>query len=363
MKKKLFAVAAACILAMLSIGSAFAVEISFTGIVSSEKTVSVYAPIGGTVAEVLMQDGTAFEAGSTLITLKSAPVIAKESGTVHIFGNVGDDCEDVAATYGAVVWLEPDSKYSVAASTQNAYDNEENKWIVPGETVYMRSTDNNSRKGAGIVTSVTGTDYTVLVTDCGSLILDDPVNIFRQDNYDAKSRIGKGKAAKLDPAAYTAVGSIASFNVEDGAHVEKGDVLFETLTGTWDKGVVPGKAVVLPASGSLVSCNVSQGDTVSKNQVLATYYPSDALCVEVTVSEGDLPYISVGKSVTAEFSTAFTEVRVVNGKITSISMIGASSANESQFTVKIALDDYSLLRYGMHCTVSVSDESDTAVAE
>ena len=105
-------------LALLLSCSALADTITFPGTVAASQTHEVYAPIGGTVEAVNVEAGQKVAAADAIVTLSTTKVYAEESGTVTgVFGQPGDSAETVAQKYGAVMYLEGESVYSIAAST------------------------------------------------------------------------------------------------------------------------------------------------------------------------------------------------------------------------------------------------------
>ena len=230
--KKLFSVLLLVVLSLSVASAAMARTVTADGTVISTGTVIVSSDVGGTVAEVSVSAGDAVSAGDVLVTLTPSRVYALQDGTVRLFGSVGDDAADIASQYGAVAYVEPALRYTISASTRNAYSSEANKIIHPGETVYLRATENAQLTGTGRVTTVSGTSYTVEVLS-GNLESGYSVNIFRSEDYLSTSRIGRASVTLKDPVAYTAEGLIAAFCVEDGAQVKKGNVLFETVIGSY----------------------------------------------------------------------------------------------------------------------------------
>ena len=102
--------------ALLWQGAALADTISFEGTVAASQTCEVYAFIGGTVSSVEAEVGQQVAEGDVLATLNTTKVYATESGVVTgVF----------AEKYGAVMYIEGESVYSIAASTENAYNETE----------------------------------------------------------------------------------------------------------------------------------------------------------------------------------------------------------------------------------------------
>lgn len=364
--KKLFSVLLLVVLSLSVASAAMARTVTADGTVVSTGTVIVSSDVGGTVAEVSVSAGDAVSAGDVLVTLTPSRVYALQDGTVRLFGSVGDDAADIASQYGAVAYVEPALRYTISASTRNAYSSEANKIIHPGETVYLRATENAQLTGTGRVTTVSGTSYTVEVLS-GNLESGYSVNIFRTEDYAAVSRIGRASVTLKDPVAYTAEGLIAAFCVEDGAQVKKGDVLFETVTGSYPLDAASLTQVTVPVSGVVSSVSLNRGSTVSPGTAVAEIYPDELLRIEASVPESDLALFTVGREVSIELNYLDNGEYTVPGVIERVSRIGTASASaeseENVFSVWIQPASADRLSYGLHAIVTVSDSAVKTEAE
>ena len=364
--KKLFSVLLLVVLSLSVASAAMARTVTADGTVVSTGTVIVSSDVGGTVAEVSVSAGDAVSAGDVLVTLTPSRVYALQDGTVRLFGSVGDDAADIASQYGAVAYVEPALRYTISASTRNAYSSEANKIIHPGETVYLRATENAQLTGTGRVTTVSGTSYTVEVLS-GNLESGYSVNIFRTEDYAAVSRIGRASVSLKDPVAYTAEGLIAAFCVEDGAQVKKGDVLFETVTGSYPLDAASLTQVTVPVSGVVSSVSLNRGSTVSPGTAVAEIYPDELLRIEASVPESDLALFTVGREVSIELNYLDNGEYTVSGVIERVSRIGTASASaeseENVFSVWIQPASADRLSYGLHAIVTVSDSAVKTEAE
>ena len=360
MKKTLSILLLACLTAACLASAASAYELN--GTVISAVTQNITSVYGGTVDQVLVYVGQTVRAGETIATLKTTKVYAKENGKVYFFGSAGDDGETLTATYGAVAYLEPDIAYSVTGSTKYAYDSAANKTIHPGETVMLRSTEGDST-GRGLITSVTDSSFEVLVTNSGDLLNGDTVNIFRSGNYQATNRIGRGSVVRRGPVAYDAVGIVTSYAVTSGQKVSKGDLLFETLTGSY-QGETEGFTLIRsPVDGVISSIAVNPGTAVAEGGEIAAVYPLDTLRVEASANESDWVSVHVGDPVKIELTYANDGAKTLNGLVEYISIVGTPSetdeSDEARFSVYISLTDSDLtgVAYGMNAIVTSQSES------
>ena len=346
--------------------STAAMAYELNGTVVSAVTQNITSVYGGTVEDVPVHVGQTVRAGETVAVLKTAKVYAKESGRVYFFGSAGDDGETLTATYGAVAYLEPEIAYSVTGSTKYAYDSAANKTIHPGETVMLRSTEGDST-GRGLITSVADSSFEVLVTSSGDLLSGDTVNIFRSGNYQATNRIGRGSVVRRGPVAYDAVGIITSYAVASGQKVNKGDLLFETLSGAYQGETEGFTLIKAPVDGVIASILVNPGAAVAEGGDIVTIYPTDTLRVEVAAPESDWVSIHVGDPVKVELTYANDGDKTLNGTVESISTVGTASTSEetdeATFSVYISLTDADLggVAYGMNAIVTSQSDSRSTV--
>ena len=345
--------------ALLWQGAALADTISFEGTVAASQTCEVYAFIGGTVASVDAQVGQQVAEGDVLATLNTTKVYATESGVVTgVFGQIGDSAETIAEKYGAVMYIEGESVYSIAASTENAYNATENKFVHVGESVYL------SCYSDGVITAIEGTDYTVKVLS-GEFLIGETVNVYRGEAAKSANRIGRGKLSRTNPTSVTGSGSIVSFAVSSGDTVQRGDLLFETLDGEFDGLYMRGNQILAETDGTVAELKLEQGGKVEKDSVAAVLYPAGSMRIEAQVDEADLASIAVGDPVTIELLWNQDEEITYEGTISMISAIANSSTAQTgaeqdasdsvTFTVYIDFTPDANTRYGMSAVVSTID--------
>ncbi len=292
---------------MLAQSAALADTISFSGTVSAGETHEIYAPIGGTVESVAVEVGQKVNAGDVLATLSTT----KEK-------------------YGAVMYIEGESVYSIAASTENAYNETANKFVHVGEEVVLSCYSDGDHTGTGMITAISGTDYTVKVLS-GEFEIGETVNVFRESATSA-NRIGRGTLSRVNPTAVTGEGSIVSYAVSDGDTVERGDLLFETLSGDFDGLYMSGNQILSDIDGTVATINLSQGSKVEKNSVAAVIYPTGKMRVEAQIEESNLGMISVGDAVSVELIWNQDEDVTYSGTISMISAIADGTASSSTAT-------------------------------
>lgn len=327
MKKILTATLAVLVCMALLLSAAMADSLSLSGTVTAGETAPVYAPIGGTVGEVKVVEGQQVKEGDVLYSMKTEKVYAEEDGIVTgIFGQPGDSASTVAERYGAVLYLEGNAAFSVSASTDNAYNSTETKFVHVGETVYLLCRSSSARNGIGIITAVSGTSYTVQV-DSGTFIPGDSVDVYRDEKYTAAQKIGRGTVSRVDPTAVSASGSIVRIAVADGAQVKRGDLLLETLDGSFDGLYMSGTEIAAEKAGVVGSLGVSRGGSVQKDSIAAEIYLLDSMKVEAYVPEDSRNLIHEGDTVTIELEA--DESKTYQGTVTLVSSVAEGSSGST----------------------------------
>ena len=343
--------------------AALAETISFTGTVAAKSTSEIYAPIGGTVESVNAVAGQQVRAGDVLATLATTKVYAPEDGVITgLFAQPGDNADTVSQRYGAVMYIEGESVYTISASTDNAYNTTENKFVHVGENVYLSCYSDGSHSGSGVITAIEGTGYTVEVTS-GEFLIGETVNVYRGESATTAERIGRGTLGRRNPTAVSASGSIVSIAVQDGDSVQKGDLLFETLEGSFDGYYMSGSEILATGDGVVAEIGLSQGGRLEKGSVAAVLYPEGAMQIQAQIAEANLGLIHVGDPVEIELNwNSDAEVRYT-GVISMISAIADSSASggsgesmsssgDVTYTVYIDFTPDADTRYGMTAVVS-----------
>ena len=342
---------------MLTIGAAQAGSLSLSGTVEAGETIPVCAPIGGTVETVSAEKGMRVSADDTLFSYRTEKVYATEDGTVTgVFVQAGDDAETVTEKYGADLYIEGAVQYTVSGSTSRAYSTVENTFVHVGETVYLQCRSNENRTGVGLITAVDGTDFTVMVTE-GKFILGDSVSIFRTNTYDDKQRVGRGSISRVNPTAVTTTGAVASVAVKDGDQVRRGDLLLETLTGTFDGYEMTGTAVTAAEEGVITSVSAEAGATVTKGDVLAKIAPISSIRVEAAITADDRMLLKAGDKVTIELEAY--DSREYEGTVKYITEIPEEDTEEVTYKAIIDFTPEDDVYFGMPVVVTYAGESDS----
>lgn len=361
MKHNTHIIACAAATALLLTGSASA--LSFSGTVAAKDTLEIYVPIGGTVESVQASVGQKVSMGDVLANLRTTKVYASEDGVITgVFAQSGDNAETIIERYGAVMYIEGETLYTISASTENAYNSAENKLVHVGEEVYLYCYSHGTHTGTGVITSIEGTNYNVNVTS-GEFLVGETVSVFRGESTASADRIGRGELTRKSPTAVTGNGSIVSIAVSNGDTVRRGDLLFETLDGSFDGFYMSGSDLSASADGVIAQINLKQGEKIEKDSVAAVLYPEGAMRVEAQISEYDLSELTVGDQVNVELNWNQDDEVSYPGTISMISAMADESAGENNgesdgvtYTVYVDFTPDENTRYGMSAVVSTLDE-------
>ena len=343
-------------------------DVSFDGSVVSGGATSVRAPFGGVVTSVSVQAGDRVEAGDAVAEVETTKVYAPEAGTVTgLFVQPGDNAETVAARYGAALYIAPEHKYSISADIEKAYNDSANKYVNIGETVYIACTSDSDHTAVGVIVAAEGTTYTVETTS-GELMMEETVNIYRSSERNSSSRIGRGTVSRTSEVAVSATGSVVALHVSDGDTVERGQLLFETVSGDLDGLYATGSTIVSTVSGVVASVNASAGATLNKGDTVLSVYPDDSLEIEIDVEEYDLASIDVGDEVTIRFNWDENGDHDAQGSVRAISFLpetaeaGAEASSDAIYNAYVTFTPDESTRLGMTVIVTVPEAEEEAEA-
>lgn len=335
---------------MMVMGAAQAETLSLNGTVEAGVTVPVYAPIGGTVENVAVETGMHVAAGDTLFSYRTEKTYASGDGTVTgVFAKAGDDAETVAEQYGAVLYIEGTALYTISASTSKAYSSLETTLVHTGETVYVVCRTDANRKGTGIITTIDGTSYTVLVTE-GNFIPGDSVTVYRDAKCSEKQRLGRGSVSRVNPTAVTGTGAIVNVAVKDGDQVKRGDLLMETLSGTFEGYEMTGTAVTAAEEGVIVSVSAEVGAAVNQGDVVIQIAPISGMRVEASVSADDRQSLKAGDKVQIELES--DDSKTYEGTVRYITEMPEEDAEEVTYKAMIDFTPDEDVFFGMAVVVT-----------
>ena len=365
-----------CLLAALiaaTLGAQALAEVSFPGKVISKDTLAVSAPFGGLIEAIDLRKGDPIHVGDAVATIKTTKVYAEMDGVVSgIFAREGDESEGIIERYGGLMYLEPINKYLVAATTEKAYNSSSTKYIHIGEKVYLSCTKDGTHVGTALVTKVSEVDesgntpYSLEVVG-GEFYMGETVGIFRTQDYAANGRIGRGTIQQNAAIPVKGSGSVLKLHVQVGDHVERGELLFETVEGVLDGLYAMDNTIVSSLDGIVASVDVSQGGSVEKGGKLITVYPKDAMQIEMNVSELDLNDVHEGDKVRIEFEWDADGELSLEGTIAAISHVGVekegASGGDAAYSAYVNFTPVDSVRLDMSVIVYVMDGEEPETEE
>ena len=159
------------LLLALALPLAAQAETVFAGEVTAGTTQVIAAPYGGLVEDVRVRVGDSVKIGDPIATVETRKTYASTDGTVSgVFAREGDSADGVKTQYGALVYIEPMNRFTLACSTEKGYNSSENRYIHIGESVFLKCTKDGSHQGRGIVTAI---DDGTMPNEWGSENIDD----------------------------------------------------------------------------------------------------------------------------------------------------------------------------------------------
>ena len=344
MKTKLMSLVT--LLLALTLCAACGLAATANAAIVAPETVKITAPFSGTLLPFDLTAGDAVTSGEALFSFETTPIYAAQDGTVAaVFAEPGDDAAGLTARYGSLAVIEPTRPLYVAASTAQAYDDDENRYLHAGETLYLKC---GSEKGTGRVTSVSGKSYTVEILT-GNFDLDDTVRCYRESSMPSDSETGRGSVTRYADMSIAAEGRVAAVHIKAGDTVKTGDLLFELVDGQCPRGA--SLTLTAPADGAVTLLNTLSGAQVYRGQLLCEIADLTRLELSAEVDELDLSRIRVGDMLSFTLDAYAGET--FSGMITSIRPIGTKKQNATYFDVRITLPAGRTLLPGMNATVTL----------
>ncbi|MBR5288352.1 MAG: efflux RND transporter periplasmic adaptor subunit [Clostridia bacterium] len=344
MKTKLITFAALLLALTLSCALAFAVTANAT--VVAPETTKITAAMSGILLPFDFVAGDRVAAGDTLFTYDTIPVYAQSSGkVVAIFAEEGASGAGVMERYGALAVIEPKNALYIAASTAQAYNKEENRFLHVGQTLYLKC---GSEEGEGRITNIDGANYIVEILD-GDFELRDNVRCFRKSDMKAEEETGRGTVARYADTAVQAHGRITAIHVKEGDTVADGDLLFEVVDAS-SKPFEP-LSLTAPANGVLSALYAVGGMQVYRGQLLCEIANLDALELSVEVDEMDLDGLRVGDTLT--YTLDAYAGQTFTGTVKEIRPLGMQRQNASYFDVRLSIHSERNILPGMNGTVTL----------
>lgn len=329
-------------------------ELQLDGTVTCGPGIAQEAAMGGAVAEVYVQPGDYVRAGDPVARLEPTRVYAPCDGTIEaLFALSGDSADTATSRYGGAMALQPESLYTVYASSEYAYDSVRTSHVVPGQEVYLKCTRDGSHRGVGVVTQTDG-DLIWIDATAGSFHNGETVYVYMDSGYKSRDRVARGTVEASVIRNVTATGTVYRTYVNQGDFVEKGQLLLETLAQLPDGGnAFTDCLLTAQAEGYVATVSLQPGGAVQRGAAMLTYCPADGLRVTAQASEFDVNSIAPGDPalITAELSE---ETISLVGTVSAISYLpGTGGDGETTYDVTIALSREATLAPGMTVTVTL----------
>ena len=248
---------------------------SWNGSVAALETAYVTAPADGIAETLKLETGATVTEGETVGSVRAEKVFAPFDGTVTVL-----DAAEGDEVNGVVLEISPVSLYTVSCTVTGAAETPENALIHIGETVYIRCMADRTHWAEAVVVSVSGAEWTA-ETVAGELYVGEAVYLYRNEDCQAPSRIGKGTVTALDPLTVAAEGVIRQLRVNSGDKVERGQLLF-TVSSSKENDII------LPASGIVTDVKISAGEQVKEGQEVAEIAVSCGIRISVTADESGM---------------------------------------------------------------------------
>jgi multidrug resistance efflux pump len=370
---------------------AFAESGAFAGEVVAAKEVSVSAPCDGTVGYAV-RAGERIGEGDLVATYETEKVYATGDGTVAaVWAAEGEEIS------GTLIEIEPIEKYTVYCAISGAYESVDTCFVQPGETVYIKCTADGTHRGTGTITSVDGEEYMVATTG-GEFYVGETVYLYRDADFTYSQRIGIGTLIYADNVQYEADGTVIRLYIQASERVERGQLLYETLSADAVEVTAPASGIVLSVGGATESeaeasdaadslagaedisetataaktdsdaaqsseaATAAQGgssdeqasettsaadNAVSEGDALAVICPTDSIMVEIAIPEDSLGAISAGQA--AEVVFADEPNAVYTGVVARISNI---AEEDGSYLALISVKREGL-SIGMSCDVMI----------
>lgn len=322
------------------------------GTTQTVDTVDVFAPVGGQLQAFDVKVGDVVEAGLPLFTVRPVQVRSPESGMIRLLkAQVGDQASSVILQYGALCSIDREDVLWVRATIATAYNKPKNRAIKLSETLRVYDGDlSDPVDTLGTVIAVDGKGYVVEIP-ADVFELEDKVLLYRGngDDYNAKDKVGDGYVERAKTVPVMAEGVIAKVHVSEGQQVSRGDVLF-TVDEVSDVYKEPAEFTAASPRGGVVSALcVLDGQQVRKDQLLMTVRPLDALEFVVDVDELDIPSVHVGQAMQVKVD-ALGELRL-NATVKRMNPLGITVLDTTKYQVTLSIQGaQDGLLPGMHVT-------------
>lgn len=294
---------------------------AYQGQTVAGSTKAMITETSGVLETLLVREGQRIQAGETLAQMRVHKVFATQNGVV-----ARCMAEPGAEINGSAVEVTPENRYVISCTSENAFESPRTQQIHCGEKLYIRCVNDGTHRAIGIVTQISGSIYQV-TTIGGTLYNGESVRLYRKEGYPYREFVGLGTAVPAQAENYEAQGKLIKLYVTPGETVERGQLLF-TYTDSGETQLVSAE------TGIVTQVEVRQGDTLSKDAIIAYVMPADALRIEIQVETEAAVRLAPGTPVTF-LRADDPEETPRRGTVESVSQYGQSE----QYTVRIVPEE------------------------
>ncbi len=363
------------------------VKVKGAGTVEPMSDETAYADAGGTVTDVLFEDGDVVSADDIIAVLESDAleseknsleqqideqdmsiltarstsgsknVVSPIEGKVKaVYAKEGETVDAVMERDGALAVVCPDDLMKTVVPYESA--------LAPGDAVTVTV---GTQSVNGVVVSTSGGKATVQFEDSDFALGDSTVVT------DASgAEIGSGAVSVANPVYVSAHGgTVDDVRVEVGDEVSRGGKLFtlegeilssslyslleqrESLQEDLDDVLadLDGLSVRAGADGVITELSLKKGQPVQQGAALFTVQSSGSVKIDVEIDELDIPDIETGGEATVTFD-ALPEKTYMAG-IIKINPVGVAKNNVTKYTITLLLEDAQDVMLGMSADVQI----------
>ena len=385
-------------------------SITGSGTLEAANSYSVTTLVEGTILTDSFEEGDQVEEGTVLYTIDSSDSDASlEQAEISLqqaqrnYNNQLENLEKLnltAPAAGTVYSLDVEVGDEVSAGQQVASirdsgtmsltvnfpsDDAASFYVGQSATVTLDSTfetlSGTISKISGVDTVLTGNimvrSVTIDVTNPGALSTAQSASA----SVGSVTSTGSGTFAYKAEEAVTAEtsGTVTALRVSEGDRVSKNQVLVVLESDDLEDSVqnaseslrnaelslenqydrLEDYTITSPISGTVVDKYYKAGETSEANQVMCSIYDLSYLTMTLSVDELDISSIAVGQTVTVTADAV--EDRTYEGVVTKVSVAGTSSGSATTYPVTIRIDETEGLLPGMSVDAVIQLDSATDV--
>ena len=349
MKRTIQTLLAALILLTAGVGAQ--AQIITTGAVTAGRTVLERAQLGGTVASAEALPGAYIQAGDSVAGLSLTPVYAPCDGTVEaLFAHEGESADEAGEKYSGVLALRPESRYTLYATAEYAYQSIRTETLSVGQEVYLKCTTNGTHRGVGRITNIDGKIFTIEATG-GEFYTGETVYVYMEEDYEYADRLGKATVVATPQEYVTGTGDIVNLWVQPGDFVEKGQLLFETVGALSDEGGLA--PLTAQNTGYVIAVYAEAGSVIEKDDPLMEICPAEDLILTCDIPESEVASVKAGAAVSAGFDLPEGHV-ILSGTVKDISYL-PTAGETTTYQARITLEADARIAPGMTADVAIEN--------